>query len=69
VKEVWDECDVVITANNQMFEEEIPENKKIILINREFNEKNKDKAFLNYNNLSDVIDDNNFFNNFIHAEG
>lgn len=69
VKEVWDECDVVITANNQMFEEEIPENKKIILINREFNEKNKDKAFLTYNNLSDVIDDNNFFNNFIHAEG
>ena len=69
VKEVWDECDVVITANNQMFEEEIPENKKIILINREFNEKNKDKAFLTYDNLSDVIDDNNFFNNFIHAEG
>jgi hypothetical protein len=69
MKEVWDECDVVITANNQMFEEEIPENKKIILINREFNEKNKDKAFLTYDNLSDVIDDNNFFNNFIHAEG
>jgi hypothetical protein len=69
VKEVWDECDVVITANNQMFEEEIPKNKKIILINREFNEKNKDKAFLTYDNLSDVIDDNNFFNNFIHAEG
>lgn len=68
VKEVWDECDVVITANNQIFEEEIPEDKKVILINREFNAKNKDKAFLRYNNLSEVISDNNFFNNFINAE-
>jgi hypothetical protein len=60
VKEVWDECDVVITASNQMFEEEIPEGKKIILINREFNQKNKDKAFSSYDNLSEVISDNNF---------
>jgi hypothetical protein len=62
VLEVWDECDVVITANNQFFEEEKPGYGKIVLINREFNEKNKDKAFLNYNNLSEVIEDNNFFN-------
>ena len=72
VKEVWEECDFVITANNQMFEEsemlpdeEIPSAKKIILINREYNTENKDKAFLNYNNLSDVIDDNNFFKTLI----
>lgn len=62
VLEVWDECDVVITANNQFFEEEKPGYGKIVLINREFNEKNKDKAFLNYDNLSEVIEDNNFFN-------
>ena len=61
VLEVWDECDVVITANNQFFEEEKPDYGKIVLINREFNEKNKDKAFLNYDNLSEVIEDNNFF--------
>lgn len=61
VLEVWDECDVVITANNQFFEEEKPGYGKIVLINREFNNKNKDKAFLNYDNLSEVIEDNNFF--------
>ena len=61
INEVWEECDVVITARNQFFEEERPEGKKVVLINREFNEKNKDKAFLNYDNLSDVIGDNNFF--------
>lgn len=69
VKEVWDECDVVITTNNQLFENEIPEGKKVVLINRDFNKKNQDKAFLYYDNLSEVINDNNFFNNFIHEEG
>ncbi len=69
VKEVWDECDVVITANNQMFEEEIPEGKKIVLINREFNQENKDKAFSNYNNLSEVIADNKFLKQFYNEAG
>ena len=62
IDEVWEECDVVITARNEFFEKETPEGKKIVLINREFNDGNKDKAFLNYDNLSDVISDNNFFN-------
>lgn len=61
INEVWEECDVVITARNQFFEEEIPDGKKVVLINREFNDQNKEKAFLNYDNLSDVISDNNFF--------
>jgi hypothetical protein len=69
VKEVWDECDVVITASNQMFEEEIPEGKKIVLINREFNQENKDKAFSNYDNLSEVIADNNFLKQFYNEAG
>lgn len=62
IDEVWEECDVVITARNEFFEKEALEGKKIVLINREFNDGNKDKAFLNYDNLSDVISDNNFFN-------
>ena len=62
IKEVWNECDVVITARNEFFERETPEGKKVILINRDFNKEHKDEAFLNYDNLSDVIDDNNFFN-------
>lgn len=61
IDEVWQECDVVITARNEFFEKETPEGKKIVLINREFNSQNKDKAFLNYDNLSEVIEDNNFF--------
>lgn len=61
IEEVWKECDVVITARNEFFEVELPVDKKIVLINREFNKENKDKAFLNYDNLSDVIADNNFF--------
>lgn len=68
VSEVWEECDVVITANNQMFEEEIPEGKQIVLINREFNEKNKDKAVSNYDNLSEIIDDDNFLKQFYYEE-
>jgi hypothetical protein len=62
LEEVWDECDVVITARNEFFEKEIPNGKKVVLINRDFNKENKDKAFLNYDNLSNVIEDNDFFN-------
>ena len=62
IEEVWDECDAVITARNEFFEKEVPDGKKVVLINRDFNKDNKDKAFLNYDNLSDVINDNNFFN-------
>ena len=61
IKEVWDECDVVITARDEFFESETPEGKKIVLINRPFNSEYKDKAFLNYDNLSDIINDTNFF--------
>ena len=65
VSEIWDECDVVITANPEVLKEEVPGFGKIVLINREFNSEYKDKAFLNYDNLSEIIDDNNFFKNFI----
>ena len=51
-----------------MFEEEMPEGKHIVLINREFNEKNKDKAMSNYNNLSEIIDDDNFLKQFYYEE-
>ena len=68
ISEIWDECDVVITANPEVLEENIPQGKKAILINREFNSDAKEKAFLNYNNLSEIIEDNNFFKNFINEE-
>ena len=69
ISEIWDECDVVITANPDVLKEEIPGFGKVVLINREFNSDVKDKAFLNYDNLSEIIDDNNFFKNFINEEG
>lgn len=62
IEEVWEECDVVITARDEFFEKEIPEGKKVVLINRPFNKDCKDKAFLNYNNLSEIITDEEFFN-------
>jgi len=61
ISEIWDECDAVITANPDLFKEDIPENKKIILINRVFNKDCKEKAFLNYDNLSEIIEDKDFF--------
>jgi len=61
IEEVWDECDVVITARDEFFEKEIPEGKKVVLINRPFNKDCKDKAFLNYDNLSEIITDEEFF--------
>ena len=62
IEEVWEECDVVITARDEFFEKEIPEGKKVVLINRPFNKYCKDKAFLNYDNLSEIITDEEFFN-------
>jgi hypothetical protein len=62
IEEVWEECDVVITARDEFFEKEIPDGKKVVLINRPFNKDCKDKAFLNYDNLSEIITDKEFFN-------
>lgn len=62
IDEVWNECDVVITARDEFFENEIPNGKKVVLINKAFNSECKDKAFLNYDKLSDIIDDNDFLN-------
>lgn len=61
-KDIWDECDAIITASNEMFENGIPEGKKAVLINRLFNQQYKDVADLAYDNLSDIIDDKDFFN-------
>ena len=52
---------MIITANKEFLEEEVPNGKKVVLINRPFNESVKDKAFSNYDNLSAVIEDKEFF--------
>lgn len=61
IDEVWSECDVVITARDEFFEKDVPTDKKVVLINRPFNTDVKDKAFLNYDKLGDIIEDKEFF--------
>ena len=60
-KEVLDACDVIVTANKEFLEDEIPQGKKVVLINRPFNEDVKEKATLNYDNLSDLLKDDELF--------
>ena len=38
-------------------------------ISRIDKKENKEKAYLNYDSLTEVINDNNFFKNFINAAG
>lgn len=61
IDEIWEECDVVITANEKVIHSDIPEGKKVVLINRKKNEQYKPKAALNYDELSDLINDPMFF--------
>ena len=60
IDEVWEECDVVITANEKLFNN-VPEGKKIVLINREKNSEFRDRAQLNYDSLVELMNDNMFF--------
>lgn len=61
VKEVWDECDVVISSDARFFNEsDKPEGKKSVLIKREFNESLSDSADLVYDGLEDIISDKEF---------
>lgn len=60
IQEVWDECDIVVTANKEFLENTVPEGKKVILINKPFNESVKDMAYKNYDSLTSLIEDENF---------
>jgi len=66
-EEVWDECDMVITSNVEMFDGK-PEDKKVILITNKLNEDRKNESYLNYASLGDLIDDNNFFNTILNGK-
>ena len=64
VDEVFDECDFVITANNEFFKSEESKD-KCILINRPFNEESRGNGMMEYGNLSELIDDESFFTKII----
>jgi len=60
-KEIWDVADVVVTARNEFFDNEKPEGKKLVIINRDFNEDNKERADLSYDSMTELCDDTSFF--------
>lgn len=57
-EKIWDECDVVITANPLLFTNK-PEDKKIVKIKRDFN--NEKTGDLEYNDFSELMEDKDFF--------
>lgn len=59
-KEIIDRADVVITADGSIIEKSKDTDTKVILINRPTNKEFKDKAFLSYDSLTDLIDDKEF---------
>lgn len=61
LQEIWSHFDVVITANNTILENDAPIGKRIVKINRKFNENIGIEQNLSYNNLSDIISDEEFF--------
>ena len=63
--EVWDECDVVVTARKELLGAKVPNGKKIVKIERPFNEGVGDDAFLSYKDLGDIIADGEFFGKLI----
>ena len=59
-KEIIDRADVVITSNSSIIDEANGSNAKVVLINRPTNKDAKDKAFLSYDSLADLINDSDF---------
>ena len=59
-KEIIDKADVVITSNGYIIDAANGSNAKVVLINRPTNKDVKDKAFLSYDSLVDLIDDKEF---------
>ena len=60
LNEVWDKCDIVITANKDMVESK-PNGKKLVLVKRPFNDGYEEKADFTYDSLTSIIEDKDFF--------
>ena len=60
-KDIWEKCDVVITTNKQIVNSK-PVNKKVILIRKNDNYKLAKKCDLTYNSLTELCNDDDFFN-------
>lgn len=60
-KEMWKECDVIITNNKRIIENK-PEGKVVILINKDDNKELQSKVDLHYDSLMELLTDDDFFN-------
>lgn len=69
--DIWEHCDIVITANNNYLTSEVPDGKKIVKINRKFNAStpiNKDAIIAEYDNFSALYKDKENFFELINKE-
>lgn len=60
IKEVEDECDVIIAASNEVLDKVDDERNVLVCVERGFNEAHRDKARLSYPTMTDIIDDKAF---------
>ena len=59
ISEIWSECDIAVTANKDVVDYARDNDKKVVLVRRKINDGCECK--LSYDNLSDIIDDKEFF--------
>ena len=57
--DMWNKCDVIITTNSRIITNK-PNGKVVVLINKTDTSKYKSKCDLNYDSLTDLINDKEF---------
>lgn len=65
VSEVFDECDLVVTANPSVVDYAKANSKDVILIKRDLNKDKWESVDKSYDNFSDLIEDKNFFKDLV----
>lgn len=68
INEIWNRCDVVITANDDVLKAK-PSDKKSVKIINTVNKDSDVKGDFEYESMTDVIKDNNFLDNIVTKHG
>ena len=68
INEIWNRCDVVITANDDVLKAK-PSDKKSVKIINTVNKDSDVKGDFEYDSMSSVIKDNNFLDNIVTKHG
>ena len=66
IDDIWEHCDVVITANDEVLSNK-PKGKKTIKILNTANKQSKVNGDFEYNSLTEIIEDDKFFNNILNS--